>query len=357
MIEAIIFRILPKNVPNERHMPTERGKTRPNIAAIFCFSLAILVGKSAIAMDLSKMKIDGFIAILGEVENTDKYGLDDVEAELRLKTPRYKDTRAVITVDGKYYRRSLYLEDLYIDHKFHKNLKLTAGISKKILGLEYENGRQYRATIHRSPIYKKMESLGIVGRQFNLRLSGKATTQNGLNWSAAIGTDGTRDVNLLASLQKPLANAGVGTWLLIEAHKVGSYYDALYSQVFSFWYDIDILRMSMELFVGNDTRQTEYNEIFEDGRTVFFSGGKFEALGDYRFSKKVTFNPVFQTSFWMNDMENRLNNSLHFLLGARWRIGRIAVSLNGRITGERLENTGQRIFNDRAVYGEIFFDF
>ena len=347
----------PETTVPETHPINLNIRLIANVLPSFCFVLTVMWGQNARCGEVSNMRLDGFIAIQGEMENTDNIGIDDVEAELTLKTPRKKRTRAVITVDGKFYRRCVYLEDLYIDHRFNSKLRLTVGISKKVLGLEYENGRKYRASIHRSPIYQKMESLGIVGRQFNLKLSGKTGSGDGLKWSGALGADGTRDMNALVSIEKPFGNFGVGTWLMLEAHKVGSYYDPAYSHVFSFWANTDFLRIAIELFTGNDTKQTEYNEIFGDDRIVFFGGTKFEVRGKHRFSKELTLNPVFQTSFWTNDLDNYLDNTLHFLLGARFKFQRIAVSLNGEITGDRTANSNRRVFNDKALYVEIFFDF
>ena len=329
----------------------------PKVASIFALAAVMLCGVSARAAKIKKMKLDGHIAIQGEMENTDKMGVDDVEAKLTLKTPRYKGTRAVIAVEGKYYRQVVYFEDLYIDHKFNDRIQLTAGISKKVLGLEYENSSRYRATIHRSPVYQQMEKVGVVGRQLNFKLNVRSKKHDGFRLSCALGADGTRDVNLLFSLQKPLGVLGVGTWLLLEAHKVNSYYDPLYFQTFALWSDLEYLRISLELFAGNNSNETEYNEIFGDNRTVFMGGAKFETLTRFRFTKVVTLSPVFQTSFWASDLDHYLNNTLQFLLGARLQVRRISISLNGSITGDRLESSWRRSFDDKAIYVEMRYDF
>ena len=299
----------------------------------------------------------GYISLQGEIENTDNMGVDAV-GELTYKTRRIYKTRAVFTVEGKYYRRTLVVEDFYLDHKFNKQLKLTAGISKKILGLEYEHGRKDRATIHRGPIYQKMEDLGIVGRQFNLRLIGlPQKDDDDFKLSGAIGIDGSRDFNLQLSLQKSLGIFGVGVWVLAEARKVGSYYAPLYAQTASLWIGQGGARATLETFTGIDTQRTEFYSTFGEDRTVLFGGASFKLTHEYRVNNKFRLGPVFHASYWIDDLEKRDNNSLELLIGGRFSVRRIGVSLNGTVTGNAREGLEKRSFDDKECYAEVIFYF
>jgi hypothetical protein len=57
------------------------------------------------------------------------------------------------------------MKDVVVDYRYSRKLNISLGYSKKILGVEYEDGKRKRIPIHRSFPYRKMESLGIVGRQ------------------------------------------------------------------------------------------------------------------------------------------------------------------------------------------------
>ena len=301
--------------------------------------------------------IGGYLGVEGEIENTDKMGVDAV-GELTYKTRRIKQTRAVFSIEGKYYRRTLFIEDLYLDHKFNKQFKLTLGISKKILGLEYEHGRKKRATIHRGPIYKKMEGLGIVGRQFNLRLIGlPKKNDDDFELSGAIGIDGSRDLNLQLSLQKRLGVFGVGVWVLAEAHKIGSYYTPLYAQAASVWIGYDDIRATLETFAGIDTQRTEYYSTMGRDRTVLFGGASLLLTYEYRVNDKLRLGPVLHASYWIDDLDNRDENFLELLSGARFRVRRIGVSINGKVTGNARESLEKRSFNEKECYVEVLFHF
>jgi hypothetical protein len=305
----------------------------------------------------AKDAVSGYVAVQGEVKKTTSSGVDAI-AEMKYATPRFNKTRAVIKVEGSYYDRTLALEDVFLDYKPDERMKFTLGISKKILGLEYEYDKEYRATIHRSPIYQKMERLGIVGRQLNLRmLSTPARRKKSWKLSGAVGVDGSRDLNAQFSVQAHYGALGVGAWVIAEAHKVSRLYSPMLAATFSMWGESARTRATLEAFDGIDTQRSEYHKTFGEGRTVVFFGVKAEVLHEYELTDHLVLSPVVQSSFWFDDVRRSSDNSLQFLVAARISMQRLVLSVNAAVTGESRESTGKRDFSGGAVYGETLFFF
>jgi hypothetical protein len=303
-------------------------------------------------------KISGYVAVQGEAEDQVSGGVD-VVAQFKYKTRRVHETRAVLSLEGAYYDRSLDLEDAYVDYKPNDELRLTLGVSKKTLGLEYEGDRLERVTIHRSPIYQKMERLGIVGRQLNLRLnlSPESRKHGSTELSSALGMDGGRDLNAQLSLIVRREHFGTGTWFLVEAHKVSRYYEPMIAEAFAFWAEAKRTRLTLELFSGIDTQRTEYRRTFEEHGRVLFFGTKLELSHDYHLTSAWKLKPLAQTSFWLDDARAPERHSLQLLAGAQLRVHDVRMSLNAEVTSEKNLDHGRRQFNGEALYAEVLYSF
>ena len=137
-------------------------------------------------------------------------------------------TRVVVKLEARYFRDDVALEDAYVDHKVSDRLRLQLGVNKKRFGMEYEQSRRERLTPERSFFYRKLEELGIVGRQLNLRLLTEPI--DGLLVDVTAGTSGSRDGNALVRVARQHDSFGYGYWGLFEQRRVDKHYITVWAQ-------------------------------------------------------------------------------------------------------------------------------
>lgn len=309
--------------------------------------LFLAVSGTALAND----DVSGYVTLHTKVNNHHDGG-SAVVARVRYETPRIEGNRAVVTVEGNYYDRELVLEETYIDRRISPQLKMVAGIDKKILGLEYSENKAKRYTIHRSPIYQKMESLGLVGRQLTLRLIGTPETKpaDNMKWSTALGTDGSRNFNLSLSFQRQVNDFGVGAWLLAEARKSSTGYRPALVNVLSLWLHNTRRRIALEIFQGIDPERSEFVATLGQRRNVSFSGAKLELVRRISLGKQYFLSPLVQASWWLDDVTEPGKHSWQTLLGVRLGHGKLWLSING-------EAKGGRAYDERICHAEALLTF
>jgi hypothetical protein len=313
---------------------------------LLVFAVIFVTTRTAFAKD----DVSGFIALQSKANNHHD-GESAVIARIRYETPRVDGNRAVITAEGNYYDRTLVLEDTYIDRKLSPQVTVVAGIVNKTLGLEYTENKVERYTIHRSPIYQKMESLGLVGRQLTLRVTaapGKRKKDS--KWSAALGTDGSRDFNLAISFERQKNGLGMGAWFLAEARKSSVGYQPVFANVLSLWAQNERRRLVLELFQGIDPDRSEFAKTIRQQRRVMFLGSKVELVRYIDLGQKIVFSPLFQASLWLDDATEPREYSRQALLGARLQRGALRVSINGVVKGGRA-------YDERVCYAEALLTF
>ena len=263
--------------------------------------------------------------------------------QLRLKSKRVQKTRAVIKIEGGYFNDSLEVEDAFADHKISERIRLQFGVNKKRLGLEYEQSRTERLTPERSQLYRKLEGLGIVGRQLNLRLKTKATDT--IRVDTALGTDGSRNVNFLLHASKLWADFGLGYWGLYEEHRVDKEFIPVTAHALSAYTHTGRLRLVAELIGGIDPNATQTNRLFDTGQRVWFYGPKLELAYRFRVGPDLEVQPLGQASFTVNDAKTRNYNSLQLLVGANL----LFKSMNLAIAGERIDSSARERPHERGT--------
>ena len=339
--------------PKNSGQKTKNFITSPVGAAVLISLLVIAVAPAAQAIKFKNP--DGYAAVDLEVEGMNR-AVADGTLKLKLETKRENKVKASTDVELNYNDRELYIEELKIDYKASKRSKWTFGIDKKIIGLEYEHGKKYRLTVKRGPIYKKMEELGIVGRQFTLKYDRKLKKK--LHLSTALGGDNGRNFNGTLSLQKKKKDWGLGSWYLLESHRINQKQIPVFVQSYAFWYRPEQGAIALELFHGIDAERTEYEKDFGDNRTVHFSGAKFEISSNHHIGQTLVLSPLFQTSFWIDDLKHSGGNTLQFLAGVNLTRGRLRFSINAETFGVKLSgNLNERKFNRTNGYVEITYFF
>ena len=276
-----------------------------------------------------KVKLSGTLATGYE---TDDEPEPEAEAEVRFKTRRTRGARAVFKLEARYFKSDVALEDAYIDYKGSERLRFQLGVNKKRLGLEYQQGRAERLTPERSLLYQRLEGLGIVGRQLNLRVLTELDSQASIELTA--GTTGNRDANVLVHVAKQMGPLGVGTWGLLERRRIDRGYLTIWANAVSAWYISPRYRLVLELFAGIDPIETELERLVGDGRRVRFAGAKTEIAVRLPLRAGIDVEPLVQSSLVVLDTAAPEANALQLSGGANLRYGRAVLAL---IAGYRSE--------------------
>lgn len=278
----------------------------------------------------------------------------EAEVQLKLKTKRRARTRAVIKVEGRYYDRDLYIKDAYLDHAPGPGVRLRLGIDKKVLGLEYEDPENTRLTLHRSYVYQTLETLGLVGRQLELRLLTRpARTSSGIYADLGLGMDGSRNQNVLGSLRYRVGAFGWGAWGLVERHRIEHTYIPVWAAVISSWLDTGDVRVATELFSGIDPQWTEFEQTHGDGHAVAFYGPRGEIALRLRLTRRWRLEPFVQGSLLARDArEPAKGHQAQVLGGLNLRSKRLVFRTNAELAinqggaADNLSTSAQR----RALY-------
>jgi len=278
----------------------------------------------------------------------------EAEVQVKLKTKRRARTRAVILVEGHYYARDLYVKDAYLDHAALPGVRLRLGIDKKVLGLEYEEPSRMRLTLHRSYVYQALETLGLVGRQLELRLlTHPVSTSSGLYADLGLGMDGSRNQNVLGSLRTRVGPFGWGAWGLVERHRIEHTYIPVWAAVTSVWLDSGAIRVATELFSGIDAASTEFERTHGDGHPVAFYGPRGEIALRLPLTERWRLEPFVQGSLLARDaLEPAKGHKAQVLGGLNLRSKRLVFRTNAELAvdqggaADNLSTSVQR----RALY-------
>ena len=304
------------------------------------------------------VKHSGHLTLEADAGTDEKFEID-MKGELKVKTKRVQKTRVVAAAEAGYQTLSFTLEDLYLDYKPGKKLLLTLGLSKKIMGLEYEDGRRQRITIKRSALYEKMESHGLVGHQINFRINKRFRKRhNGVRLSAAIGGDNSRNSNLILSLRHVRENWGYGFWLLGESHYIDDHFMPVVAEIVSLWHRSDRGRIVIEGFHGIDAHQTEYERLFADNRKVQFAGIKIECAANAQLGKNIVFSPLTQFSWWVDDIRYPENTTLQARAGLQLGWNRFRLSFNAETQSQKNTEENRIVYSQKdRYYGELAYFF
>lgn len=266
--------------------------------------------------------VSGTIAAGYEVDDNPE---PEAEAEVELETERHGGLRGVIQVEGRYFQGHVFVEDAYLDHKISERLRLQLGVNKKRLGLEYEQGRRERLTPERSLVYQRLEELGIVGRQLNLRVL--TEPREDLEVDVTAGTGGNRDVNALVHVGGRAGNLGLGVWGLVELRRVDHGYMTIWASAASMWIHTPRYRAELELLSGIEPVETELERLVGASRRVRFVGSKAEVAVRLPVSSALVIEPLVQSSAIARDAGDLGASTLQLLGGVNLRHGRAVLAL------------------------------
>jgi len=281
-------------------------------------------------------KVGGVVRLFVEKPGSSE-AVPEAEVQVKLKTKRRARTRAVVKVEGRYYERTLSIMDAYLDHAVNPGLHLRLGIDKKTLGLEYQESSSRRLTLHRSHVYQELETLGLAGRQLELRvLTRPDSGQSGFYADLTLGMDGSRNQNALGSLRYRWGSFGWGSWGLIERHRIEHTYLPVWAAVCSSWIDTGSIRVATEFFAGVDAFATEFERTLGDAHTVVFYGPRGEFALRFALTEQWSLEPFVQGSLLARDArEPSRGHQAQGLLGLNLRSKRLVFRTNAELVAER----------------------
>jgi hypothetical protein len=226
--------------------------------------------------------------------------------------------------------------------------------------LEYQWSSKYRISIHRSPLYQKMEALGMVGRELSLRVIKKPDKgEDGLSLEAAAGANGSFDLNIHFSIRHKIKRWGYGLWGMVEKHRINDRSIFLWGQTTSIWYQHRLIRTAAEFIAGVDAQRTDFAITIGEARSVYFYGSKFETGVKIPMRESVEMEPFVQYSLWVNDSIEPENNTMVFLFGLNFHfVEKVVLAFNYELFGEAEEGLDhQRRFSRRNYYVATKFYF
>ncbi len=302
-----------------------------------------------------KFKLRGEITGSYEVRNRIGPG---AKAKLRLRTRREKKLRSTLQLQGQYFRNDVSVKDIYVDYKFSNSYRLEFGVNKKVLGLEYEESSRERLSPKRSLLYSKMEVLGLVGRQLNLRLQTKPTEH--VHADITLGTDGNYNSNLAGKLLYRKGNWGLGSWGLFELHNITKprLVMPIWSTVASVWYQSTDNRMALEVFGGVDSFASEIMLLHGNGEQKHFAGGKLEFGHTFAWADDIHVEPFGQVSLLWDTVSSPERYSVQAVLGSHLYLSGFRVSGFVDLVRRTDRSEAHRRSNDRPnayVSGTYFF--
>lgn len=315
--------------------------------------LLICVAPAALADD-ADVKIDGRIATEARLEGLTR-GRSRSELVAELKTRRDRGWRAQAEVRGRSDAKDVRLREAFIDYR-HDDRRIHArvGQAKKILGLDYERGESERIAPEHAAIYRKLESLSLVGRETVARLAhgdGHSMTRQ----TVSLGYAEARDVDIIYSFQVPLPNQHhVGSWLLAQVDRIEEKEQFIWSCVASYWYDSDELWLSAEWFAGKDPYESHFASLYDNAKAVHFSAMKFEIAP----TLAEIWQPFAQLSGILHNLEKPESNTLTAMLGINWRWKPVKIAAMLDIVGTNSELTRyHRDYDDSLaqIQGTFYF--
>jgi|GEM_PF-4946026 len=288
----------------------------------------------------------------------------DARGQVRVDSSRYYGTKGRVQVEASSRRRMIELERAFVNHRVNKGANIVFGYGKKILGFEYQQGQLKRLTIVRSPVYQKMQSLGLVGRHFHFRTNWKFDRKYDHKLSVSTGVYGPGGFSQMLSLRKTKGQLAYGAWLRYDFTRVDrSAYPAKFrptpAVVVSGRYKVKKGRVALEGFWGGDAQRSTLNRLIEDYDSVYFAGLKLEGIRHFSLGEGTRISPLFQTSLWADDLSELRRKQVQVLGGVILALrNRLDFMFNAQVVGvTRVQEPWKTGFEERSARLRIRYRF
>lgn len=263
------------------------------------------------------LSIEGRVDVGVEVERF-KSGETVYETQLDIKTKRKNGVRAAVELEATSKDRLIRTDKVYIDIKHSEISKSKIGLMTRDFGLEYEKNYSERTTIRRTLVYKKLESMGLVGREFGYFWKRESEETKGGPAAGIFYTEAGNGNLQLSYITGRDQDVNFGSWTLLAIDKVDAGRQFVWSQAFALWKERGGFRYESELIGGVDPDESEFEKSFGDGKPVYFYALKQSF--DYRFEldEEQSIRPLVVLSGIVHDADTPRYTSLSLLLGVHY---------------------------------------
>lgn len=271
-----------------------------------------------------------------------KNGKAETAAEVKIESERNDGIKGVLEIEMSNIDREVKLEEVFIDRKFDSGNKLVIGLTKKILGLEYDRSARERMPDSRTLIYRKLETFAYVGYETTIRYEAKPEDQDSISYKYSFGYADSLDFNISGLIMIPLnGDLSVGWSGLVQSDKINKGRQVVWASALSLLFDSEMTLAEGELIGGVDPFESEFEKTFGDSRNVLFAGGKL--LGGLKLGEGLKYEPFLAYSNVRHDWEYIRYYSAEYLAGLNYHATKnlkvsanlSLVSTNSRIDYEK----------------------
>ncbi len=284
--------------------------------------------------DKSKIKFDGFVRSMLDIESK---GRGEIwhEGRLSAKSKRKNGFRGEVELEFETRTDSLEVLEAVIDRKLEDKWRWEAGYTQKRVGVEYEENRLERATIDRTMMYRRLELFNYVGRENVVRLRKEDPSDRFNDWSLAAGFSESENGSLIGNWQTALPgiDARYGLWAEVGTDKIQDGVQTVFVLMNSLWHRSDSDLWQLEWAIGLDPQQSEFERIFANSEKVYFSG--LNVLWGRRLSgdELENWSSIASATVFIHDHRQSAYNSLGIVLGVRYVLEDLRLSLTGEVIG------------------------
>jgi hypothetical protein len=316
--------------------------------------LALLCTLASTPVLADDVKIDGRVETGFRVEAFER-GRFRSELVAEIKSRREAFWRAEAEIRGRSDAKDVKLREAFLDYRDKGEAReFRIGQTKKILGLEYERGERSRPAPERAAIYRKLETMALVGRETVARY-GLGDGVSAARHTLSLGYAEARDTDLIYAVQAPLGgDHHAGAWLLAQADRIEEKEQFVWATVGSYWYETDALWASAEFFAGKDPFESHYESLYGDAKAVHFAALKLEIAPLVR----AAWQPFAQLSGILHDVSATGSNTLTAMAGVNrlWKDLKVAMMVEAVGTTSPLDRR-KRDYDDSlaVVQGSYYF--
>ncbi len=296
--------------------------------------LLFLLSFSAPLVAQTKAKLSGWVRSGMIKVHEEREGESFYAAKVQYEIDLSKKLEAQIDLRGESTRHEIELREAYFTADVGEGLNLDFGQHKKRFGLEYQKSKENLRTLERTLLYRHLETFGFAGRELNLRYYRTTKEEKRRSgYSLSLGYNEAHDLNLIARWQR-LRMLGSFTFAvngIVQRDKKDNGAQTVGGFGFDVARDTDAHHAELEMLLGQDPFQSEFETDFGSGRKIYFVGGKMLYSHRFALSKATTraFEPVAVISILAKDVEQSEVNTIELLGGANyWFSPHARLSLN-----------------------------
>lgn len=297
--------------------------------------------------EVEKVHLSGRIQSGADVEHYER-GRTIHDAKLNWMSELQPNSKGYISLIKETNQPDITLKECYIRGKLDEDNTLDFGFAKKPFGLNYYLSENERKTIKSSRIYEKLESFGYIGDESTLRVFQNTDKERSFGYLFSLGYDESLESNLIFSLYKDSdqGDPNFGFWFLLQSDRINNKRVNVWSLALAVWSHSNTATYEVEVIGGVDPFDSEYNELFADGRKVYFAG--ISTLYSYKFD---LLEPLLQLTYLLHDDGHKGYDTYEILSGINYHFSsnfKLALNMTETATNSK-EALGERSYDESYI--------